>query len=225
MPTSAPPPSRRAKLRVLIVDDHPIFRAGVTQLINQEPDLIVCGEAESCAEALEAIAAGKPDIAVVDIALKGRDGIELTKELKGRYPKLPVLVLSMHDESLYAERALRAGARGYIMKQETTDKVLVAIRRILSGGVYVSDSMSARMLHHFIGQRTPAAAGTLDKLSDRELQVFRLLGQGHGTRQIAGELRLGLSTVETHRANIKRKLNLRTATELVRHAVRWVESH
>jgi len=216
--------SKRKKLRVLIVDDHPIFRAGVAQLINQEPDLTVCGEAEGAAEALEAVAKQKPDIALVDVTLKGRDGVELMKELKVRYPELPVLMLSMHDESLYAERALRAGARGYIMKQETTDKVLVALRRILGGGVYVSEQMGARMLNHFVGRQTPSAATALERLSDRELQVFRLIGRGCGTRQIAEELHLGLTTIESHRANIKRKLELKTATELVQHAVQWVES-
>ena len=224
MRNNSPSTTKPRKFRVLIVDDHPIFRAGIIQLIDQEPDLTICGEAEHSAKALEVIAVCRPDIAVIDVTLKGRDGVELMKDLKVRHPDLPVLMLSMHDESLYAERALRAGARGYIMKQETTDKVLVAIRRILSGSVYLSDSMAERMLTQYVGQKTPVSSSPMEQLSDRELQVFRLLGQGRGTREIAEELHLGRSTIESHRANIKRKLKLQNATALLQHAVQWVES-
>ena len=214
--------SQPARIRVFVVDDHPIVRQGLSQLINQEPDLNVCGEAEDCRGALDRLAAAKPDIVIVDVSLNGPDGIELLKTIRSRDAKLPVLMLSMHDESLYAERALRAGANGYIMKQEATDKVLVAIRQILNGEVYISDRMAQKMVHQFIGRSGVARHSTVEDLTDRELEVFRLIGQGHGTRQIAEELHLSVKTVESYYAHIKEKLSLKNARELVQRAVQWV---
>lgn len=208
------------KCKVFLVDDHPIVRQGLALFIDREPDLMVCGEADDATSALQAIGEATPDFVVLDISLDGPDGLELLKTLRLRYPSLPVLVLSMHDESLYAERALRAGANGYIMKQEATDRVLTAIRQILGGDVYLSDRLTKRMLQQFvngsISQRDP-----LSKLSDRELEVYRLIGVGHGTRQIADELHVSTKTVESYQAHIKEKLSLRNARELVQHAVEW----
>jgi DNA-binding NarL/FixJ family response regulator len=212
------------KTRVFVVDDHPIVRQGLSQLINRESDMMVCGEAEDARTAIDAIAPSKPDILIVDVSLEGPDGIDLLKTIRSRDPKLPVLMLSMHDESLYAERALRAGANGYIMKQEATERVLIAIRQILAGEVYVSDRMSQKMVHQFIGRSGVAKRSTIEELTDRELEVFRLIGQGHGTRQIAEELHLSVKTVESYYAHIKEKLTLKNSRELVQHAVQWVTS-
>lgn len=216
--------AKKNPIRVLIVDDHPLMRQGVGQLINQEKDMLVCGEAEDANKALAAIAATKCDIAVIDISLKGSSGIELLKNIKVRYPKLPVLILSMHDESVYAQRALRAGAAGYIMKQEATEKVLVAIRKVLNGEVYVSERLGSKMLNQLVGGKSTMTGSPIDELSDRELEVFGLIGQGHGTRPIAEKLHLSVKTIESHRAHIKEKLNLKNATELVHHAIQWVQS-
>jgi DNA-binding NarL/FixJ family response regulator len=210
------------KTRVFVVDDHPIVRQGLSQLINREPDLMVCGEAEDARTALDRVGPSKADILIVDVSLEGPDGIELLKTIRGRDAKLPVLMLSMHDESLYAERALRAGANGYIMKQEATDRVLIAIRQILSGEVYVSDRMAQKLVHQFIGGSGAGKRTAMEQLTDRELEVFRLIGQGHGTRQIAQELHLSVKTVESYYAHIKEKLSLKNARELVQHAVQWV---
>jgi len=210
------------KIRVLVVDDHPIVRQGLSQLINQEPDLMVCGQAEDARTALEAIDPSQPDILIVDVSLDGPDGIELLKTVRAKDARLPVLILSMHDESLYAERALRAGANGYIMKQEATERVLVAIRQILGGEVYVSERMAKKMVQQFIGGSGVSKRSIIDELTDRELEVFRLIGQGHGTRQIAEELHLSVKTVESYYAHIKEKLSLKNARELVQHAVQWV---
>jgi DNA-binding NarL/FixJ family response regulator len=210
------------KGRVFIIDDHPIVREGLTLLINRQPDLIVCGEAEEAETALDAIARLHPDILIVDISLNGPDGLDLIKTIRAKAASPPVLVLSMHDELIYAERALRAGASGYIMKQEGTERVVIALRRILKGDVYLSDRAASRMVQHYV--RGPAAARTrpvLAELSDRELEVYRLIGEGHGTRQIAEELRLSIKTVETYQAHIKEKLALRSARELVQHAIEW----
>jgi DNA-binding NarL/FixJ family response regulator len=215
-------PSR--KTRVFVVDDHPIVRQGLSQLINREPDLTVCGEAEDARTALDRIAPSEADILIVDVSLEGPDGIELLKTIRSRDTKLPVLMLSMHDESLYAERALRAGANGYIMKQEATERVLIAIRQILSGEVYVSDRMAQKMMQQFIHRSRVANRSSMAELTDRELEVFRLIGQGHGTRQIAEELHLSVKTVESYYAHIKDKLSLRNARELVQHAVQWINS-
>ena len=208
------------KIKVFVVDDHPIVRQGLSQLINREPDLMVCGEAEDARTALDAIEPSHPDILIVDVSLDGPDGIELLKTIRSRDARLPVLMLSMHDESLYAERALRAGANGYIMKQEATERVLIAIRQILGGEVYVSDRMAQKMMHQFIGRQGAGKRSGVADLTDRELEVFRLIGQGHGTRQIAEELHLSVKTVEAHRSNINRKLSIRSTSELVRYAVR-----
>ena len=213
----------KSKRTVFVIDDHPIVREGLTQLINREPDLIVCGTAEDIYEALKAMQTLKPDIALADISLKGSDGIELIKNLKIRMPALPVLVLSIHDESIYAPRALRAGARGFIMKQEATENVLLALRRVLSGEIYLSKRMANKMLQQFVGARSTAQKFSIDRLSDRELEVFRLIGQGHGTRRIAEELRLSVKTVESYREHIKEKLTLNDASELMQHAIQWLQ--
>lgn len=212
------------KSRVLVVDDHPIVRQGIAQLINREDDLAVCCEAGDAEQALEELARRPCDIAIVDMSLPGISGIELIKTLRVRHPALPILVISMHDESLYAERALRAGARGYIMKQEATEKVLTAIRRILHGETYVSDRMHAKILQRIIDNRSETPASPVSHLSDKEIEILRLIGMGLGTSDIARELNRSVKTVEAHRANIKEKLDLKTATELVRFAVQWVES-
>jgi DNA-binding NarL/FixJ family response regulator len=202
------------------VDDHPIVRQGLALFIEREPDLMVCGEAEDATSALQAIRDAAPDFVILDISLNGPDGLELLKTLRVRYPNLPALVLSMHDESVYAERALRAGANGYIMKQEAADKVITAIRHILGGDVYLSDRLTKQMLQQFVnGSISPR--DPLAKLSDRELEVFRLIGAGHGTRQIADELHVSTKTVESYQAHIKEKLALRNARELVQYAVEW----
>ncbi len=209
------------KKTVFVVDDHPIVRQGLTLLINQEADLTVCGEAEEMHSALSAIQATRPDILIVDISLNGPDGLELLKNIRLTSPRLPVLILSMHDESIYAERALRAGANGYIMKQEATEKVLVALRRILSGEIYVSDRIANSMLRHYVRGAGSSEHSSISDLTDRELEVFRLIGEGQGTRQIAEALHLSVKTVESYQAHIKEKLSLRSARELVQRAVQW----
>jgi len=210
--------------KVLIVDDHPLIRQGVTRLVQQEEDLAVCGEAEDSQEALEAIAQTRPDIVVLDITLKATNGIELMTVLRKRFPDLPVLILSMHDEALYAERALRAGARGYVMKQDSPEKLIEAIRRVLGGEVYLSEAVTARVLKK-IADGTPAQEPSpLDLLSARELEVFRLIGQGTATRDIAERLQVSVKTVDAHRANIKKKLELKSGAELVQQAIKWVLS-
>jgi DNA-binding NarL/FixJ family response regulator len=212
------------RMKVLLVDDHPIVRQGLAQLIQHEPDLVTCGEAESASEALDALAVTKPDIAIVDISLKKSSGLDLIKDMKQRSSRVPVLVLSMHDETLYAERALRAGARGYVMKQEAAQTVINAIHRVLSGHVYVSEKMAARMLDRVVGQKHEDVESPIDLLSDRELEVFRLIGEGCSTRQISQRLHVAVKTVETHRAHIKDKLKLGSASELVHQAILWVEN-
>jgi DNA-binding NarL/FixJ family response regulator len=206
------------------VDDHPIFRQGLAQVINLEPDLQVCGEAEKPSQTIEAILATKPDVVLVDVSLSEGDGIELVKNLKARFPDLPTLLLSMHDESLYAERGLQAGARGYLAKKEPSDVVLGAIRRVLAGEIHVSDPVSRRILERSVKGRKVPPASPVERLSDREIQVFRLIGEGNPTGRIARQLNLSVSTIESYRALIKRKLGLRNAVELVRHAVQWVEN-
>lgn len=213
-----------AKKRVFLVDDHPLVREWLTNLINEQADLAVCGEAETGQEARQAILSIKPDIAIVDISLKDSSGIELIKDLKQSLPNLAVLVLSMHEESHYAERALRAGAKGYIMKRETTKKVISAIRQVLAGQVYISGEIATSLATQFVSGKGPFDHSPIDQLSDRELEVFELLGQGRGTRQIAEMLRVSVKTVQAYCARIKEKLNLASATELLREAVRWYES-
>jgi DNA-binding NarL/FixJ family response regulator len=216
---------RTGKAGILVVDDHPIVREGLARFINQEPDMFVCGEAEAVDDAIKQIDAKPPDLAIVDISLKGISGIELIKRIHARLPGLPILVLSMHEESLYAERALRAGAKGYLMKHEATESVVDAIRQILFHGkdFHVSEKMVARILRNLVRQ-PDAAASPVEQLSDRELEVFQLIGQGRGTREIAKELHLSVKTVETHRAHIKQKLNLKHANELVHFASQWVQT-
>ena len=219
---AAPPVNRKPKTKVLLVDDHPILRTGLKRMIDQEADMMVCGEAEDGAKAFDLAGTLQPDIAVVDISLKGSNGIELIKNLKARYPALPTLVLSMHDESLYAERALRAGSRGYLMKEEVVEQVVVAIRRALVGEIFLSEKMKSKMLQQMADGKGKGVSSPIEKLTDRELEVFRLIGEGHSTRQIAGQLHLSVRTVEAYREYIKGKLNLKNATELVQHAFHWV---
>jgi DNA-binding NarL/FixJ family response regulator len=209
------------KCRVLLVDDHPIVRQGLALLIDREGDLSVCGEADGAHSAFHAIETLRPDLVVLDISLSGPDGLDVLKEIRMKTASLPVLILSMHDESIYAERAMRAGANGYIMKQEATEKVLVAIRRILQGEVYLSDRLTNTMLQQYVRGVSPTKMSPLVSLTDRELEVFRLIGEGHGTRQIADELHLSVKTIESYQAHIKEKLALRNARELVQHAIEW----
>ena len=218
---AADAPPQKPKTRVLLVDDHPIVRERLAELIHQEPDLAVSGEAEDANQALAAVKASPPDIAIVDITLKDTYGIELIKQLKELYPKLPVLVLSMHDESLYGERALRAGARGYLTKQEATKKVIDAIRRVLAGDVYVSEKLAATLLRKVAGMKSDGGGTPVDVLTDRELEVFQLLGEGKAVREIAESLFVSVKTVEAHREHIKQKLKLKTSAELLRYAIEY----
>lgn len=213
--------ARKKKSRVLIVDDHPIVREGLQTLIDQESDLQVIGTASDSKEAVEQIEANKPDIAIVDFSLKDEDGVSVIRSLRGRGYSLPILVLSIHDEAVYAERVLRAGANGYLMKDEPTVKVLAAMRQVLRGEVSVSDKIAGRLLQKMAGQNKVVSAHPVELLSDRELQVFRWIARGFGTRQIAEKLGLSIKTVETYRENIKRKLDLQSGSELVRHAILW----
>lgn len=212
--------SPAAKRRVLLVDDHPMMRAGYSALLSREHDLCVCGEAATTEEALSAAAKLQPDLMLADITLPGRNGIELIKDLRAVNPALPILVISMHDESLWAERSLRAGASGYIMKSEPGRSIVEAIRRVLSGGIYVSEKMSARILQKATG-RPSAAISQVETLSDREFEVFQLLGSGKDSAEIAGVLHLSAKTVDVHRANIRAKLGLRSSTEMISFAARW----
>ena len=220
--TAEPPVNRKPKTKVLLVDDHPIMRTGLGRLINQEADMMICGEAEDGPTAFDLVGTLTPDIAVIDISLKGSNGIELVKNLKARYPELPTLVLSMHDESLYAERALRAGSLGYIMKEEAIEQVLVAIRKVMQGEIFLSEKMKTKMLQQMASGKGKVITSPIEQLTDRELEVFRLIGEGFSTRQIAGQLHLSVRTVEAYREYIKSKLNLKNATELVQHAFHWV---
>ena len=224
MPATTSEPRPPAKRSILIVDDHPVLRRGLASLIGSQPDLAVCGEAGSCQAALKAIRESPPDLAIVDLALAGSDGLDLIKEMKTRHPEIPALVLSMHDEAVYAERSLRAGARGYLSKQQLDETVLVAIRRLLAGETYMSEEVAARLAAKFIAGHAPGNDSPMEALSDRELQVFRLIGQGRSTRRIAESLHLSIKTIESHREHIKRKLNLETAAELAWRATQWVET-
>ncbi len=212
------------KRSVFIVDDHSIVRRGLKQLIDQEADLAVCGEAENGQAALEAIKKLAPDVALVDLSLDGESGLELIKDIKARYPKVLGLVLSMHDEAFYAERVLRAGAKGYIMKLQAPDLILKAIRRVLSGEIYLSDPMASKMLRKVAGGEDPIVGSPIERLSDRELEVFQLIGIGLGTRHIAERLSRSVKTVETYREHIKLKLDLKDATELTQAAIQWLQS-
>ncbi|MBB5342385.1 response regulator [Tunturibacter empetritectus] len=219
--TNIPEQPHAGKRTVFVVDDHPLLRQGLALLINQQRDLEVCGEAEEAQAAMQAISQKRPDIMIVDISLNGPDGLDLLKNIRASYPDLPILILSMHDEAIYAERALRARANGYIMKQEATEKVLIAVRRILGGEVYLSDRMANKMLQQYIGGSPAALHSRISTLSDRELEVFCLIGEGRGTREIAEELHLSVKTVETYQAHLKEKLRLHSGRELIQHAIQW----
>lgn len=212
------------KHKIVLVDDHPLVREWLANLINEQADLQVCGEAGNAPEALQLIGATKPRIVIADISLAGGSGIELIKNIKASYPGVATIVLSMHDESLYAERALRAGARGYIMKREATKKVLQAIQAALDGKLYISDKVSAKIAERFAEGRSGNVESPVEHLSDRELEVFQLLGRGYNTRQIADQLHVGFKTIQAYCARIKEKLNLVNINELLVHAVRWHES-
>ena len=213
-----------AKRRILLVDDHPLTSEGLAGVINREADLEVCGRAGNPAEAMSALSKCKADLMVTDMSMPGRSGIEFVKDVHAMLPVLPVLVLSMHDEMLYAERVLRAGARGYLMKDAGSAKVLEVIRLVLSGQSYVSQQMSARLLDAVTGRRPRGSTSPIEKLSDREFEVFRLLGSGKNTKEVARALNLSPKTVDVHRGRIKEKLQLKDATSLLHHAVRWVET-
>src|SRR6516162_2381802 len=209
------------KERIIIVDDHPLFRERLSELINHELDMEVCGEAEDARQAIEIIRNTSPDLAIVDITLKGSGGLELIKSIRELPTAVPVLVLSMHEESLYAERALRAGAAGYITKHESAENVLLAVRRVLAGEVYLSGTLTSA----FLKSLAAGLKGTfqpLDRLTDRELEILELIGRGRATRQIAETLGLGMATIDTYRARIKEKMNFRSGTELQHFAIRWV---
>lgn len=216
------PTTARAQKRILIVDDHPVFRHGIAALITAEKNLAVCGEADSAPAALEAMRRLKPDLAMLDISLQGTNGIELVKLMRAEQPRLPIIILSMHDESLYALRALRAGARGYVMKGEAMSHVLTALHKVLAGDIYVSPRFSERLVFKAIQSLEGGMGSPVDKLSDRELEVLQLLGRGFGTREIANELHLSVKTIETHRAHIKEKLGFKDAGEMVRFSIDWV---
>lgn len=209
------------KTRILIVDDHPMTRAGLVHLINHQAEMVVDGEAEDAAQALDLLASKRPDLMLIDITLPGKSGLELIKDVKAMRPDLPMLVLSMHDESLYADRVLRAGARGYITKHEGGDKLMGAIRHVLSGRIYVSDGMSAHILEIFSGGQTGIDRSSIPKLSDREFEVFEALGEGLSSHEIAKKLHLSAKTVDAHRANIKTKLKINTTAELISFSARW----
>ena len=219
--TAAKAASRR---RIFVVDDHPIVREGLVQQINRCPDLTVCGQAEDARQAFTLIGKAIPDIVVVDINLPGRSGLELIKDLRTLHPRLPLLVLSMHEESVFAERALRAGARGYVSKQAGGDRFIAAVRRVLDGQVYMSDAVAALVLDTFAGRRVRGTGSSMSLLTDRELEVFNLIGQAKEAKEIAQRLGMSAKTVEAHRASIKRKLKLKTGPELTRRAVLWVEA-
>ena len=217
-----PDPTR--KTRLLLVDDHAVMRHGLAALFGEEPDLEVCGEAESADQALALLAATPVDVAVIDISLKGSDGLELIRQIASQYPRVLSLVLSMYDESVYAERALRAGARGYVRKAEAADTVMTAVRRILGGATYVSDAVAAQFVRRVAGGRAPAESSGVEALSDRELQILRHIGQGMSNREIAELLFISTKTVETHREHMKRKLSLPTAGDLLRYAIHFTRS-
>ena len=211
-------------IRVLVVDDHPIIRRGLAQLFKQVPGLELAGEVETPEEAIPIVQAGLADIVLLDLSLKDCSGIEVIPRLLRERPDQRILVLSMHDEIIYAERALRAGARGYIMKEESTDHVVEAIRRICEGGIYLSERVSHRLLDKAVGGRARGPHFPVESLTNRELQVFEMFGQGMGTRQLADQLKLSVKTVEVHRENIKRKLKVSGSNDMLRHAIEWVQS-
>jgi DNA-binding NarL/FixJ family response regulator len=212
------------KSRVFIVDDHPLVREGLTNLINGQDDLVVCGDAKDSAGVIRGFTKAQPDIAVIDISLENESGLELIKRLHQQFSHVALIVLSMHDEALYAERSLRAGARGYVMKHETSKSVLACIRRVLEGGVYVSERIVKRMALKLTSSRKPIITSPVERLSDRELEIFRLLGQGRTTSQIAADLNLSLKTVQAYCARAKEKFGVASLTELLHAAIRWDDS-
>jgi DNA-binding NarL/FixJ family response regulator len=221
--TTSPPAAPQRK-RILLTDDHPMMRAGLAQLINKQPDLEIAFEASTPAEALQLLEKNAIDLVLTDLTMPGRSGIEFIKDLCALHAGVPILVISMHDEMVYAERVLRAGARGYIMKEAGGEKLLLAIRRVLEQQVYVSEAMAAKILDGMSGQKPRGSVSPITKLSDREFEVFQLIGQGRSTREIAKQLSLSSKTVDVHRSHIKEKLVLKDNTALIRHAVRWVET-
>ena len=222
--STSSPKTAAAKKKVMVVDDHPFMRSGLAQLIDRQPDLQVCGEAGNPAEAQQELGKCLPDLVITDMTMPGRSGLEFIKDLLAIRPDLPILVISMHDEVIYAERALRAGARGYMMKEAGGDNLLTAIRQILRGDVYVSARISARILESVSGRKPRGSDSPIEKLTDREFEVFQLIGHGKNTRDIAAQLNLSAKTVDVHRSHIREKLQLADSTALVRHAVRWVET-
>ncbi len=216
--------STHDRRRILLVDDHPFMRAGMAGLIDKQPDMRVVGEASDPAEALGRLGKGDVDLVLADMTMPGRSGLDFIKDLVALHPEVQVLVVSMHDEVIYAERALRAGARGYIMKGAGGDNLLTAVRQIMAGGIYVSPKMAARVLEGFSSRKPRGSSSPIEQLTDREFEVFQLIGHGKSTRDIAEQLGLSPKTVDVHRGHIKEKLDLRDTTALVRHAVRWVES-
>ena len=213
------------QIRIVVVDDHPLVRERLSEIIGRESDLAVCGEAEDRADALQAIKAQGPDLVIVDLTLKNSNGLELIKDIHSRWPKLLMLVVSMHDESLYAERVIRAGAMGYITKQEATRNILVAIRRVLAGQIYLNEQISTHIISRLVSQNGPVAATPAELLADRELQVFELTGRGMNTREIAAQLHIASKTVETYRARIREKLKLKDGSELLQVAIAWAHHH
>jgi DNA-binding NarL/FixJ family response regulator len=213
-----------SKSKILLVDDHPIVREGLTQLIRGEADMTVCGEAASAEQALDAVTRLNPDLAIVDITLVGANGIELIKNLKAVRPLIPVLVLSMHEESHYAERALRAGASGYVMKQEARDRIIEAIRTVIAGGDYLSEKMQRSIVHRYLHGIDSKETSPIDRLSDREVEVLNLLGEGLSSKDIAVRLHLSQKTVDSHRTHLKEKLGLKDAPELIRFAFDWIHA-
>lgn len=220
-PTSPPAQIRK---RILIVDDHPFMRAGLAQLIDRQADLMVCGEAGNPAEAQRLLTAGGVDLVLTDMTMPGRSGLDFIKDLQAVHASLPILIISMHDEMIYAERALRAGARGYIMKEAGGENLLAAIRQVLDGQVYVSAHMAKLLLGSFSGRKVRESSSPFGGLTDREFEIFQLIGQGRNTREIATQLGLSSKTVDVHRGNLKAKLGLKDMTALVRHAVHWLET-
>lgn len=217
-------PAAPGRKKILLVDDHPFMRAGLAGLIERQPDLTVCGEAGNPIEAFQAMEKTKPDLVLTDLTMPGRSGLEFIKDLRAAEPELAILIVSMHDEVVHAERALRAGARGYIMKEAGGENLLAALRQVLRGEVYVSPRMSARILDGLAGGKPRGSSSPIEKLTDREFEVFQLIGHGKSTREVAAQLHLSPKTVDVHRANIKEKLGLTDVTALIRHAVRWVET-
>lgn len=222
--TKTKKPATPAPKKILIVDDHPMMRDGLVALIAAQPDLVVCAQAADAREAMQSVEANWPDLVLMDISLPGKSGLEAIKDIQALAPGLAVLVISMHDESLYAERVLRAGARGYVMKQEGGKRIMEGIRAVLENKVFVSEKMSARIMDAFTGRRAGDTGGSVESLSDREFEVFQLIGRGRSTKEIAAQLHLSVKTVEVHRVNIKAKLKLATSPELIHYAVRWMES-